>query len=234
MAILASGGLLFWSGSQLGVTGLVLREVSYSALVSSGAVFLGLAIVLWWVIGLTGAFVGIALKHLGHARLATLPLAVSPGFMKRLAAAVIGVQLLAAPGAHAAGQGSQVAATSVTAEALSPYFSPATGSAGGGAAAAETPRPAVEPWWKPSPLPASPGLIARQIAGPAEQQDQNRTVTVVAGDSLWDIAAKELGSLATDVEIAGHWPKWYAANRNVIGDDPSQLLPGMVLTVPTE
>ncbi|WP_081608455.1 LysM peptidoglycan-binding domain-containing protein [Crystallibacter crystallopoietes] len=154
--------------------------------------------------------------------------------MKRLAAALIGLHLLAAPGAHAAEQRSQMAASSVAAEALWPYFSPTAGSASGATSAAENQRPAVAPWWKPSPPPASPGLIARQVAGPVEQQDPNRTVTVVAGDSLWDIAARELGSLATDAEIAGQWPKWYAANRNVIGDDPSQLLPGQVLTVPTE
>jgi nucleoid-associated protein YgaU len=57
---------------------------------------------------------------------------------------------------------------------------------------------------------------------------------VVAGDSLWRIAARDLGSFATDAEIAGHWPKWYAANKDTIGGDPQRLLPGQVLIAPTD
>jgi nucleoid-associated protein YgaU len=57
-------------------------------------------------------------------------------------------------------------------------------------------------------------------------------VAVRAGDSLWAIAARALGPAASDVEIAAQWPRWYEANRNVIGADPNVLLPGQVLTPP--
>ncbi|WUS95066.1 LysM peptidoglycan-binding domain-containing protein [Kribbella sp. NBC_00709] len=57
-------------------------------------------------------------------------------------------------------------------------------------------------------------------------------VVVRAGDSLWAIAARELGPGATVETIAARWPDWYAANRHVIGDDPDLILPGQVLRVP--
>ncbi|MNY82690.1 hypothetical protein D3C86_2249430 [compost metagenome] len=55
---------------------------------------------------------------------------------------------------------------------------------------------------------------------------------VAAGDSLWSIAARQLGPMASDVDIALHWPKWYAANRALIGDNPGVLLPGQILQAP--
>ncbi|MGW7683576.1 LysM peptidoglycan-binding domain-containing protein [Kribbella sp. NPDC054772] len=57
-------------------------------------------------------------------------------------------------------------------------------------------------------------------------------VVVREGDSLWSIAARELGPGATDAAIAARWPAWYAANRHVIGDDPGLILPGQVLRIP--
>ncbi|MET7279422.1 hypothetical protein ABZS29_14400 [Kribbella sp. NPDC005582] len=57
-------------------------------------------------------------------------------------------------------------------------------------------------------------------------------VTVAPGDSLWELAKRELGAEATDEQIAARWPEWYAANRQVIGTDPNLILPGQVLRVP--
>lgn len=57
-------------------------------------------------------------------------------------------------------------------------------------------------------------------------------VTVAAGDTLWGLAARELGPRATEHEVAGRWPQWYAANRQVIGTDPNLILSGQVLRVP--
>jgi nucleoid-associated protein YgaU len=53
------------------------------------------------------------------------------------------------------------------------------------------------------------------------------------GDSLWTIAADELGAGATNTAIARRWPQWYAANARAIGDDPDLLLPGQVLRAPS-
>lgn len=58
-------------------------------------------------------------------------------------------------------------------------------------------------------------------------------VTVANGDSLWAITAHEIGPDATDADIAQAWPRLYAANRAAIGSDPSLVLPGTTLTIPT-
>ncbi|MEV8373491.1 LysM peptidoglycan-binding domain-containing protein [Kribbella sp. NPDC056861] len=55
---------------------------------------------------------------------------------------------------------------------------------------------------------------------------------VKPGESLWSIAAAELGPGATDDAIATRWPQWYAANRQLIGPDPNVIHPGQVLTAP--
>ena len=52
------------------------------------------------------------------------------------------------------------------------------------------------------------------------------------GDTLWDIAARHLGPHATDQDVAEAWPRWYALNREVVGDDPDHILPGQRLVVP--
>jgi hypothetical protein len=55
---------------------------------------------------------------------------------------------------------------------------------------------------------------------------------VLRGESLWSIAAAELGPGASEAAIAARWPQWYAANRALIGPDPDLLLPGQVLQAP--
>jgi hypothetical protein len=57
-------------------------------------------------------------------------------------------------------------------------------------------------------------------------------VTVSPGDSLWLIAARRLDPDATPAQVAAAWPRWYAANRAVIGDDPALIRPGQVLAAP--
>jgi nucleoid-associated protein YgaU len=59
-------------------------------------------------------------------------------------------------------------------------------------------------------------------------------VVVRRGDSLWQIAGRALSGDATDAEIATEWPRWYEANRDVVGDDPDLLLPGTVLRPPAQ
>jgi len=61
-----------------------------------------------------------------------------------------------------------------------------------------------------------------------------RTVTVRPGDSLWQIAAARLGTRPSPARVAAAWPRWFAANRAVIGEDPDYLVPGEVLHAPEE
>lgn len=49
-------------------------------------------------------------------------------------------------------------------------------------------------------------------------------VVVRRGDSLWSLAARELGPRATADAIAARWPDWYAANRHVIGKDRKSVV----------
>lgn len=75
---------------------------------------------------------------------------------------------------------------------------------------------------------AAPGATSgtRPVIGPGTD------VVVRSGDTLWTLAAEQLGPLATDLEIAEQWPRWFQLNRAVIGDDPSLLLPGQILRAP--
>jgi hypothetical protein len=57
-------------------------------------------------------------------------------------------------------------------------------------------------------------------------------VVVRPGATLWDIARRNLHPGAGAGEIARAWPRWYAANRRVIGPDPNLIVPGMRLRVP--
>ncbi|WUJ75425.1 LysM peptidoglycan-binding domain-containing protein [Kribbella soli] len=81
------------------------------------------------------------------------------------------------------------------------------------------------------------GVPDRPAAGAATRYTEVRAggagrVVVREGDSLWALAARELGAGASNEAIAARWPEWYAANRHVIGDDPDLILPGQVLRVP--
>ncbi|HEX6337203.1 MAG TPA: LysM peptidoglycan-binding domain-containing protein [Jiangellaceae bacterium] len=85
-----------------------------------------------------------------------------------------------------------------------------------------------EPTPQPSPTPDA-GLTAE----PTREHRRAGEVVVKRGDTLWAIAARQLGASATAAEIAAEWPRWYTANRAVIGDDPDLILPGMILRSPT-
>ncbi len=67
-----------------------------------------------------------------------------------------------------------------------------------------------------------------------DPQVTSRHVVVRQGDTLWQIAARQLGLGASEAEVAAEWPRWYAANRSVIGDDPGLIIPGTVLQAPKD
>jgi nucleoid-associated protein YgaU len=61
-------------------------------------------------------------------------------------------------------------------------------------------------------------------SAPSVRTDQERKITVQAGDSLSKIAKRELGD-------AKKWPEIYEANRDQI-KNPDLIHPGQVLTLP--
>ena len=76
----------------------------------------------------------------------------------------------------------------------------------------------------------SASLVTAQPPRPIDPDDSG--VVVMAGDSLWSIAARHLGTGADDAEVAAAWPRWWEANRHTVGEDPDLLLPGQRLVVP--
>lgn len=58
-----------------------------------------------------------------------------------------------------------------------------------------------------------------------DERETATTYTVAAGDSLWEIAARLLGDPA-------RWEDIYELNQDIIGANPSLIIPGMVLVLP--
>jgi LysM repeat protein len=58
-------------------------------------------------------------------------------------------------------------------------------------------------------------------------------VVVRPGDTLWGIAAEHLGGHPRAAVVAAEWPRWWAANRVVIGSDPDLIHPGQRLRTPS-
>lgn len=97
------------------------------------------------------------------------------------------------------------------------------------------PTPVPDPGWRPSRPHPVHDEESTQLLAPVPRPggvviDQ---VTVRRGDTLWGIAARHLGAEASDAQIAREWPRWYAANREVIGDDPDRILAGQQLRPPS-
>jgi hypothetical protein len=206
----------------------------------------GLIVTVWWAMSLVIAVSAALLERSGKTRAASAAGKFAPGFMRRLALAALGLQLLTAPLATASPVGSLSTTLSVS-TVQSPLAASPTPSApdtwtatpvpavtGSPAATGAPPgAPAVaHPQWRPLPPVIDPGPLAggpRRLQQPAGLGVE---VTVRAGDSLWGLSADRLGPYATDVEIALDWPRLYQANRDVIGDNPHLLRPGQVLRVP--
>ncbi|MFJ9680699.1 transglycosylase SLT domain-containing protein [Streptomyces sp. NPDC101194] len=81
-----------------------------------------------------------------------------------------------------------------------------------------------------SAAPAQAATAAKAVAsksataeGVSVQKAAPATYSVVAGDTLSKIARAH--------SLSGGWQKLYADNRNVIGDNPGLIAPGMTLTI---
>ncbi|GEL95129.1 LysM peptidoglycan-binding domain-containing protein [Cellulomonas composti] len=110
-------------------------------------------------------------------------------------------------------------------DATTPTPAPSPSSTTRPAAPQPAPRPA---WQTPTATDTAPTDDTSQVPAPSVRA----TVVVEAGDSLWTIVAAQLAPGADDADIATEWPRWYDANRAVIGTDPDLLLPGQVLQAP--
>ncbi|MDR6556223.1 putative membrane protein [Arthrobacter pascens] len=227
------------------------QSLAFEDLLGFVAAAAGLVIVAWWVLSLAAAFAAALLERSGRRRAAAVSRRLSPAFMRRLALGVLGMQLVAAPLAHAdASQGPGLVPSHTVALSAAwapthdqcadkPVLSPVSlalatepaqeGLATGPVVAGTSD---VRPQWQASPPVPAPRFVTSAPARAANELPSRRELVVRSGDSLWTIAARHLGPEATDVEIAREWPRWFAVNSAVIGSSPDLLLPGQILRAP--
>ncbi|MCQ1985347.1 MULTISPECIES: LysM peptidoglycan-binding domain-containing protein [unclassified Arthrobacter] len=243
-AAAALGLLLLWCGTRMlpdvAVAGSVLSSpgplseaplsrASLTRLAGFCAAAAGLLLTLWWILGFACALAGCLLHRFGFRTAGTRTLSLAPAPLRRLASAALGISLAAG------GTLGTVPVAVATAAAVSgtpaPAFAPTGIPVGPDAAQSTPPEPdpaeAVSPLWRPSPPQPAAGGLLTGVPRPDE-----REVVVAAGDTLWSLAASQLGPQATDAETAALWPRWYELNREVIGPDPGLIHPGQVLAVP--
>jgi hypothetical protein len=164
----------------------------------------------------------------------TLARVLLPAAVYRVVAGAVGLGVLLAP----------VAAGAAGASPSTPGASSAAGS---------TPAPPIPtPTWPADP-PALPtpgwptstpttepggppqtGAVPRPAARPPQSARPAKAgdVLVRPGDSLWTIASAQLGRDGVPAQVAAAWPRWYTANRAVIGADPDLIKPGQRLAPP--
>lgn len=121
-----------------------------------------------------------------------------------------------------------VAGVTAPASAL-PAYAPAVGGVVGSACsppAVDRPRTCHETTCSPV-LP----WVGAATASSALRESPGELV-VSPGDSLWRIAQRHLGDDPSDAAVVAEWPRWYDANRAVIGPDPDLLRVGQVLRRP--
>lgn len=263
-AILLLGASLVFSGFSLlrlhwgsgGADG----PFGLAELLAVGCAGAGAALLCWWLLALACAFLAATGQALGATKLAAFSEQVSPAFMRRLVAAVLGLNLLAAPLAQAAGDPAidpRWQAETVATQPATASPTPTSGLAdskgeapGRGEILPPTPVEAVAPQWVPGNGETDPGPLVRPALRPGPDvgdgsQDgtiqgdpspadsaAGTDVVVKRGDSLWSIVAVALGPYSTDVDVAMAWPAWYLANRETIGADPNLILPGQVFHAP--
>ncbi|WP_125609635.1 LysM peptidoglycan-binding domain-containing protein [Specibacter cremeus] len=215
------------------------RTLGLDEAVGALAAGAGVAIALWWFAAMACAVIAALAERTGRHRLAAVSGQWSPAFMRRLVLVVLGLNLVSAPLATAAPGGPidpRWHAVVSQAQPVPSRQAPAgTPSVDPIVDPTWQPLPAAKPSWLPRPPASDPGPI---VAAPTRPGDGGtrlgHTVVVHAGDSLWSIAAQELGPYATDLEVSQAWPQWYRANRAIIGDDPDAIVPGQILHSPNK
>ena len=177
-------------------------------------------------------------RHAARVAVSTSPRVLRPGLSALLAGSIaIGV----------AGPALAAAPVSGSSRLLAPPSAAPTPAAVAGPRSVPTPDPGLpSPGWSslPAPgwLPAAPRRAPTIVqAAPAvhlvtgtgsRSAAPDDEVVVRRGDTLWHLAARSLGPGAATAEIAAEWPRWWRANRDVIGADPDLLLPGTRLRAP--
>jgi nucleoid-associated protein YgaU len=166
--------------------------------------------------------------------------ALAPAAARRLVAGLLGLTIAGAPLAAAVPAGAAVVvAVAATDHPDHTDRADLTGADRDALLVPDRPAALVPTGWTPDrPVStnrrsAGDEAAVRLVAGrPRAERRVVDEVVVRRGDTLWDIAARYLGPDASAAEVAGEWPRWYRANRAVIGADPDLLIPGERLVPP--
>jgi len=89
---------------------------------------------------------------------------------------------------------------------------------------------ASAPAWADAHRPQPPTVSANW---PLAARTTNAVVVVEPGDCLWTLAAQSLRRPAP-ARVAETWPRWWRANRGVIGSNPDLIHPGERLRPPAK
>ncbi|MDV5149465.1 LysM peptidoglycan-binding domain-containing M23 family metallopeptidase [Streptomyces sp. SBC-4] len=82
----------------------------------------------------------------------------------------------------------------------------------------------------PAAVPAQ-AVAAAQVKAPAALQAAPTAAAKAAPKTYSVVSGDYLSKIATEHRLAGGWQKLYADNRQVVGENPSLILPGMKLTL---
>jgi nucleoid-associated protein YgaU len=212
--------LAFLAPPSGGPTGSLLVPVSLLAWACTG--WLALVALLTWGCALPGAPGRDAARLL--RRVAPAPVR---GLVRVAVGASLAASVLTGPAALAEDRSPTVAGSA--SDALDwPGLAPIPAPAGTAAPAVPSPSAAAV---VAAPAPARVRVRVDAHPRPSVAPPPSEVV-VHTGDSLWAIAQRELGTAATQRQVARAWPRWWSANRDVIGDDPDVIHPGDRLTAP--
>jgi nucleoid-associated protein YgaU len=176
-------------------------------------------VALWVAAGLAAAAVSLLPGPLGRLGFAVAR-RLTPIAVRRVLATAAGTSILLSPAAALAAPATGgPPAPTATSSVLPPIGWPTD------------PPPATSPA-RPAPSASRSGpVVTEQHAAPGSLPTASR-VMVHAGDSLWSIVGRRLGPASSAARIQAEWPRWYAANRPLIGADPNLLQPGTSLQAP--
>ena len=248
--VAALGGLALALRWSMGSPAAIARSLAATTQPFDTLLIDAMALIAWVVVAWAAVVVTIelaaALPGVFGRQFTRLARIVTPATVRRFAQAAIGFSVLVGPmtpgRAMAADAGSSspaatstavVAAPSPSARPLVPHV-PLDRPFAQGLVTIDLDRPA-RPTTPEPPTPArtvSPST-ATLAAGAPRREATTLTYVVRRGDALWDVAARHLGPRASAADIAREWPRWYAANRGVIGPDPDLIHPGDVLVPPS-
>lgn len=242
VGVITAAGLLRWAaGSPAELCHAVAADRDFEQLLAHAAALLTWLGLSWFCLAVSLEVFSQLPGFIGRG-CSAVAVNVSPRVVRRLAQAAIGLTVLAGPistpSAWAVtGAGPSSSAASV-ASAVSGEVS-IDRPVGSLAPATDLDRPtgSFVAWQPALPVPppnVTPIAPAVIVAGVPHREAPREGYVVRRGDALWDIAARHLGPGASATDIAREWPRWYAANRTVIGANPNLLRPGELLSPPVQ